>query len=139
MKPRITSIALLSAALSWTVFAQGPSPMREGNWEITMKMNMGGMEMPATKQMQCVTAAMIKDPQGALPKGPGADCKVVDYKLAGATATYKMTCTQPTEMTIVGEMKYASSDAYTGTVNVEAGGMAMAMSFDPKRVGECAK
>ena len=134
-----TSAVILSLALSWTVFAQAPSPMREGNWEVTMKMSMAGMDLPASKQMQCITAAMLKDPQGSLPKGPGADCKLVDYKLAGNTATYKMTCTQPAEMTITGEMKYASADAYTGTMNVDAGGMMMAMSFDAKRIGECGK
>ena len=83
MKGRLSSMVLLTLALSWTALAQMQSPMREGNWEVTMKMSMPGMgmEMPPMKQTSCVTAAMIKDPQSSVPKGPGgSDCKVSDYK-----------------------------------------------------------
>jgi hypothetical protein len=130
------TVALLTLALSCSVFAQSSSPMREGNWEFTTKMNMGGMEMPPTKATQCITAAMLKDPQSAVPKGPGADCKLADYKLAGDTATYKMTCTQPMVMTITGQMKYAGTDAYTATAVVDASGMSMAWAIDAKRIGD---
>ena len=74
-----------------------------------------------------------------MPTGPGADCKMVDYKLVGNTATYKLSCTQPVPMTISGEMRYASSDAYTGTVNIESNGMNMAFQVDAKRIGDCPK
>jgi hypothetical protein len=141
MKIRFSSIALLTVALSWTALAQTQSPMREGNWEMTMKMSIPGMgmEMPPMKQTQCVTAAMIKDPQASLPKGPGSgDCKVSDYKFSGSTATYKMVCAQP-PMTAVGEMKYSGSDAYTGTITIDSSGQKMSMTYDAKRVGDCAK
>ena len=142
MKARLSSITLLALALSWTAVAQIQSPMREGNWEVTMKMSMPGMgmEMPPMKQTQCVTAAMIKDPQAALPKGPGgSDCKVSDYKFSANTASYKMTCTKPTPMTAVGEMKYSGTDAYTGMMTVDSGGQKMSMAYDAKRIGDCAK
>jgi hypothetical protein len=138
MKTRFSSIVLLSLAMSWAVMAQ-TSPMREGNWEISVKMNMAGMEMPPMKQTQCVTAAMLKDPQAAIPKGPaGGDCKVTDYKLSAGTATFRMSCTQPMPMTMNGEIKYAG-DAYTGTMTMDAGGQSMAMSYDAKRLGDCPK
>jgi hypothetical protein len=141
MKFRVSSIALLSVALSWTVLAQTQSPMRAGSWTVTMKMNMPGMgEMPPMTQTQCVTDAMIKDPMGSVPKGPeGGDCKMSDYKFTNSTATYKMTCTKPTAMTMLGEMKYSGTDAYTGTMIMDASGQKVTMSFDAKRVGECAK
>jgi hypothetical protein len=140
MKIRLTSVVLLILGLAWSALAQSSSPMREGNWEVSVKMNIPGMEgVPPMKQTQCITAAMVKDPASAIPKGPGGgDCKVTDYKLLGNTATYKMTCTQP-PMTMTGEMKYASADAYTGTITVDMGGQAMAMSIDAKRIGDCAK
>ena len=50
MKFRMTTAALLSLALSWTALAQGSSPMREGNWEVTTKMTMPGMDMPPMKR-----------------------------------------------------------------------------------------
>ena len=140
MKARFSSIALLTVALTWTVLAQTQSPMRPGSWQVTTKMNMPGLgEMPPMTHTQCVTPAMLKDPAGSVPKGPdGSDCKMSDYKFTSNTATYKMTCTKPTPMTMLGEMKYSGTDAYTGTMTMDASGQKMTMNFDAKRIGECA-
>ena len=139
MNARLSSMALLTVALSWTVLAQ-QSPMRAGNWEVTMKMNMGGMEMPPMKHTQCVTQEMLKDPQSAIPQNPNSgDCKMTDYKLSGSTATYKMTCTKPQPMTMIGEMKYSGTDAYVGNVQMDMNGQKMSMTMDAKRVGDCSK
>ena len=142
MSVRFSSIALLTLALSWTLLAQ-QSPMRPGNWEVIMKMSMPGMEMPPMKQTQCVTQEMLKDPQSAIPKGPNTqganDCKMSDYKMTGSTASYKMVCTKPQAMTMVGEMKYSGTDAYVGTVQMDMSGQKMSMTMDAKRVGDCTK
>ncbi len=141
MKARFSSIALLTLALSWTALAQ-QSPMRPGNWEVIMKMSMPGMEMPPMKQAQCITQEMLKDPQSAIPKGPGQgenDCKMSDYKMSGSTVSYKMICTKPQPMTMVGEMKYSGTDAYVGTVQMDMSGQKVSMSMDAKRLGDCAK
>lgn len=138
MNARFSTIALLTVALSWTVLAQ-QSPMRAGNWEVVMKMNMQGMDMPPMKHTQCVTEQMLKDPQSSIPKGPGNDCKMTDYKFSGNSASYKMTCTQPQPMTMVGEMKYSGTDAYTGSVQMDMSGQKMSMSMDAKRIGDCTK
>ena len=142
MKARFSSMALLTLALSWTALAQ-QAPMRPGNWEVTMKMSMPGMEMPPMKQTQCITQEMLKDPQSAIPRGPGGqgenDCKMSDYKMSGSTASYKMVCTKPQPMTMVGEMKYSGTDAYVGTVQMDMSGQKVSMSMDAKRLGDCAK
>ena len=136
MRFRFSSAALLTLALSWTVLAQTQSPMRPGNWEAMMKMSMPGMEMPPMKQTHASRDG--ERSEASIPKGPGGgDCKMSDYKLSASSAMYKMTCTKPTEMTMVGEMKYIGTDAYTGVVNMESGGQKMSMSFDAKRIGEC--
>ncbi len=140
MNARFSSVALLAVTLSYTVLAQTQSPMRPGNWEVSMKMNMGGMEMPPMKQTQCITAEMLKDPQSAIPKGPGSgDCKMSDYKFTASTATYKMVCTKPQPVTMVGEMKYSGTDAYIGTVQMDMNGQKVSMNMDAKRVGDCPK
>ena len=141
MKSRAVPLTLLTLALSWSVLAQTASPMREGNWETTMKMVLPGidMEMPPMKQAQCVTAAMIKDPQSAMPKGPGqGDCQVTNYKLSGSTATYTMACKEP-PMTAEGEMKYSGTDAYTGVLKINMNGQMMNITYDAKRIGDCPK
>jgi hypothetical protein len=142
MKVRLSSAALIVFGVAWTAFAQMQSPMREGNWEVIMKMTIPGMtmDMPPMKQTHCVTAEMIKDPMASVPKGPGGgDCKVSDYTFTGSTASYKMTCTKPAPMTAVGEMKYSGTDAYTGTLVVDSGGQKMSMAYDAKRLGDCPK
>ena len=139
MKTRISSIALLTVALSWTALAQ-QSPMRAGNWEMTMTMSMQGMNMPPMKTTKCVTAEQLKDPAAAVATGPNAnECKVTNYNLQGSTATYSMTCAKPQPMTMTGELKYAGSDAYTGTVLMDMSGQKMSMGVDAKRLGDCPK
>ena len=140
MKVRLSSIALLTFALSWTALAQ-QLPMRAGNWEMTMKMSMPGMEMPPMKHTQCITAEMLKDPQSAIPTGQQGknDCKMSDYNLSGSTATYKMVCTKPQPMTMTGEMKYSGTDAYVGNVQMDMSGQKVTMAVDAKRLGDCPK
>jgi len=83
--------------------------------------------------------AMIKDPQSAMPKGPGqGDCQVTNYKLSGSTASYTMTCKEP-PMTAEGEMKYSGTDAYTGVLKVSMNGQMMNITYDAKRIGDCPK
>src|SRR3954454_1703056 len=140
MKIRFSSAVLLVLGLSWSVIPEGPSPRREGNWEVAVKVNFPGLEgAPPMKQTQCVTAAMIKDPAAAVPNGPGGDCKVTDYKLADNVATYKLSCTQPVPFTGSGEMKYSGTDAYVGTLSMDMGGQTLTMNIDAKRLGDCAK
>jgi hypothetical protein len=140
MKIRIGTLALVTLALSLTLLAQ-TSPMRPGNWQVTMKMSIPGMkmDMPPITTSHCVTPEMVKDPQSAIPKGPNADndCKVSDYKFTDNTASYKMVCTKPAPMTAVGEMKYSGTDAYTGTMTMDSSGQKMTMSYDAKRLGDC--
>jgi hypothetical protein len=135
MNVRVTLAALLAIGLSSPAFAQ--SPMREGNWEILSKMNMPGMNMPAQKQVRCITAAMIKDPQSAIEKPPGSEgCKMSDYKLSGDTTTYKMACTQP-PATMTGEVKHLSPEAYTAKITMDMSGQSMLITVDAKRIGDC--
>jgi hypothetical protein len=140
MNMRFSSAALLVLGLSWTAMAQGSSPMREGNWEVEVKLNLPGLEgAPAMKQTQCVTAAMLKDPASAMPSGPGGECKITDYKLSNNVATYKLACTQPVPLNGTGEMRYSGTDAYVGTLTMDMGGQNLVMNIDAKRIGDCAK
>ena len=140
MKMRFSSAMLLVLGLSGALTAQSSSPMREGNWEVALKINFPGMEgAPPMKQTQCVTAAMLKDPASAMPSGPGQDCKVSDYKLSNDVASYKVVCTQPFPLTGVGEMKYSGTDAYVGTLTMDMGGQSLVMNIDAKRLGDCPK
>jgi hypothetical protein len=141
MNMRFSSVILLMVGVSWAAFAQSSTPMREGNWEMTMRINLPGLEgTPPLKQTQCLTAAMLKDPASAMPSGaPGADCKVSDYKVADNVATYKVACSQPVPLNATGELKYVGTDAYTGTISIDMSGQNMVVAIDAKRIGDCPK
>ena len=57
--------------------------------------------------------------------------------MTGNTTTYKLTCTQPMPINASGELKYAGSDAYTGTLTLDMGGQNMVFALDAKRIGDC--
>jgi Protein of unknown function (DUF3617) len=142
-------------ACSAAVFAQGPGPRRDGNWDVTIEMQMPnmpnmpqGMTIPPIKTTQCITKEQAADPSKAMPTppqrggGPAPDCKVSDYKTVGNKVTWSMSCTGAAAASGTGEFVY-TDDAYTGqmVMNVERGGqpMAMTMKYTGKRLGDCTK
>jgi hypothetical protein len=126
---------------SWAVSAQGPR--RDGRWEVTTEMDMPGMpmKMPSTKTIQCVTKAQADDPNLSMPKGKqdkSDDCKVSDYKVAGNTVSWTMTCSGKDAMTGTGEITYAA-DTYDGWMKMKTGDHDMTMKYKGKRLGDCEK
>jgi hypothetical protein len=102
-------------------------------WEISQKMNMPGMAMPAMKIKSCIA----KDGNYKPGNDPGAkDCVVDDYKVAGNTVTWKLHCTGKNAMTGSGEMT-KTADTMKGTFKMATGGMEMTQTMDGKRVGTC--
>jgi len=129
---KTSSIAVMLAALcctATTVHADGPDEL----WDVTMKMEMAGMSMPAQTQQVCKPKG-DRDPAKAGPKD--SDCKVVDSKQSGNRSTWKMVCTKPNAMTINGDMTY-SGDAYQGTMKVTGSDMDMTQNIAGKKIGSC--
>ena len=135
--------------MSVSVFAQGPR--RDGKWEIKVQMEMtgmpAGMTLPAQTVTQCITPEQAADPKNTVPQPPGGrgrgadpNCKMVDYKMEGNTATFSMKCDPPNDMTMVGKFVYGA-DSYEGEMKADMarGGqsMTMNMKYTGKRVGDC--
>jgi hypothetical protein len=137
-------------ALTATLVAQGPGPRRDGNWEVTMEIEMPGMpqRMPAMTSTQCVSKEEAADPSKMMSQGSGGasalppDCKVSDMKTAGNTTSWSMKCDGDNAMSGTGELTYAG-DTYRGAMkmNIERGGqpMAVTMTYSGKRLGDCTK
>ena len=137
-------------ACSSLMFAQGAGPRRDGNWQVTMEMDMAGMpqRMPPITMTQCITKDEAADPQKMVPQGPNGrggvppECKVSDFKTVGNTVSWSMTCEGQNAMTGTGEFTY-TGDTYNGTLkmNMERGGqpMTMTMKYSGKRLGDCTK
>jgi hypothetical protein len=139
-------------ALSASMLAQGQGPRRDGNWQVTVEMEMSGMpqRMPPMTMTQCVTKEEAADPSKAIPQGPAGrggvppDCKVSDYKAEGNKVSWSMKCEGQNPMTGTGEFTYVG-ETYNGTMkmNMEngrgGGPMTMTMKYSGKRLGDCTK
>lgn len=147
---RVICAGCIAAVMAASVSLAGQAqPRRDGNWEVTVQMEMPnmppGMTMPPMKVNHCVTPEDAKDPQKLMPQQQtqgNNDCKVSDYKMEGNKASWKMACTTPQPMSGDGEFVYGA-DNYTGTMRMtmSRGGqpMAMNMKYDAKRLGDCTK
>ena len=64
--------AAFVVVLAATASAQ-PGPRRDGNWEVTVQMEMAGMPqaMPPMTLKQCITPEQAKDPSQLVPQQPG--------------------------------------------------------------------
>ena len=138
----VVASMLAATALSHAAHAAAPN-MREGMWEITMKMEMAGMPggMPPQVIKQCMTKKDVENPQKFAQGGPGAErCQVSNYRLTGNTASWDMACKGPEEMTGSGTITF-SGDSYTSTTRMamKSGGQTqnMTMHSAAKRVGDC--
>jgi Protein of unknown function (DUF3617) len=146
---RIAAALMCAAAISVSLLAQMPG-RRDGNWQVTIEMEMAGMpqRMPPMTVTQCITKEQASDPSKLVPQAPGGrgglppDCKMSDMKTEGNKVSWTMKCEGQNAMTGSGEFTY-TADAYTGTMkmNVERGGqpMAMTMKYAGKRLGDCTK
>jgi hypothetical protein len=116
--------------------------MREGEWEITMKMEMPGMPMamPPQVMQRCITKKDLADAHKPVPGPQAGDsrCKLSDHKMQGNTATWKMTCEDGT--TGSGTATYGET-SYTSTITTLQGGQppALTMHQNGRYLGVCRK
>jgi hypothetical protein len=131
----VTSAAL-ALALAPGAFAAAPAaPVTEPGdlWEVTSRMSMEGMQMPAQTHKVCSPKNWTE------PPGAGADekCKTLDFKNTPTKSTWKMTCPGPPAMTGEGEITRTSPTAYTGTMKFTSEEGAMTLAISGRRVGDC--
>lgn len=145
MESTMRSLLLLATAALFSTAADAATPnLRDGLWEITVKMEMAGMpsNMPTQTVKQCITGKDVSDPRKAMPGGDPKDnrCQITDHKMQGNTATWNMACKGPEAMTGSGSMTY-NDTSYSGTttITVTQGGQAraMKMTYAGKHLGAC--
>jgi hypothetical protein len=140
---RLTAIPIAATALlAFNAHAQAPN-MKEGQWEITTKMDMPGAPAKPMTMQRCVTKKDVQDaatmPPGGNNAGADKSCKMTDYKLQGNVATWNMACEMVKGK---GTVTY-SGTAYSGsqTMTMSHGGQTqdMTVHFSGKHLGECKK
>lgn len=133
--PRIPRALCLAALAAAPAAAQAPE-IRPGLWEFTLSAAKGA------SQKICFTSAMVKDLKGVAAKGdPSSDCRSSGEKVAGATRTFRVSCTKPAKYDADIALTVHGPDHFSLTQDFVAqhGGKSQAgkMTFVYRRVGDC--
>ncbi len=136
--------AVLTLVLGLHLPAAAQAPRQDGNWEITMQIEMDGVapRLPARTTTQCVTKEEAADPKKAMPQGGDAmpsSCKTLEHKFEGNRVQWSFKCEAPHPMTGTGEIVYTNETSYTGIVTFTRDGRTMTMKYSGKRLGDCTK
>ena len=124
----MTLIAMLALAGS-----AAPAGKTGDLWEVTTRMSMEGMEMPA-RAMKVCAAKEWKEPPA--PANEEQKCSYSEFKVVGPRATWKVRCTNP-EMTGEGDITRKGSDSYAGVIKFTTEHGVMTLKLDGKRLADC--
>ena len=131
------------AALSLASLASADTQIRPGRWEITGKMDFGGMELPPgmpigqpIKGISCVSAQEAQQvADGSLPVPQDSKCTMGEKKSSGNKMSFKMNCNgAPVQV----DATIHSPESYSGTMITQGPepSQTMTMKFDGKRTGD---
>ena len=122
-------------ALFWCAAALAAGD--DESWEMSVKMDMPGMAMPAVKHTTCLPKGGAYKPDSG-PKDK--NCQMTDVKVSGNTTSWKMQCAGKEPMTASGEMT-RTADTMNGSMkmNMMMQGQSMQMTqiMSGRRVGNC--
>ncbi len=132
-RARIGMIAVCFLTV-FAVTAMSEVNMQEGNWEMTMQIEMKGMpfKMPPVQYTVCLTRSSM-NPQ----KDDKEDCTLISSKVQGSTYSWVMECRS--EKGLIksnGTITYNGS-VLDGIINSEVDGMTMKQMLTGRRTGAC--
>ncbi len=116
--------------------------IQPGLWDITTQVDVAGMQanLPPATLRHCIRRADLEKPEAMVPQGARGDCRVLDYRVEGNTASWRLECAGAAPMTGVARITYAGA-TYSGTMKIATryeGRSAEATSrFSGRRVGDC--
>ncbi|WP_159078915.1 DUF3617 domain-containing protein [Orrella marina] len=137
----IVALSMLITSISiGTTATASESSMRPGQWEVTTQTEMVGvpMQIPATKDMSCITAEEINKPfMGEMDAG----CTLEEIEKTANTHKWKLACTENGQkMTGTGTFTF-SAESYSGVMEMsmtqDGQVMNMKTTLTGKRVGDC--
>lgn len=141
---RMTVIVSVFFAVCFTPLiasAAGPN-IQEGQWEITMKMEMQGMPAHMSHPIT-YTQCLTKNDAVPQKREANKDCSMKKQKITGNTVSWEMVCKDRDGGTIesAGKITYRS-DKFDGTMKAtmtgrETGKMVMGYKMSGRRLGPC--
>lgn len=133
-------ILVLLAALSLFFFACGSKPsgpnLKEGKWEITVKMELKG-EMPFQMPPQTFTQCITKEKSIPQKVDTNQNCQIVKQQAKGDTVSWTMECKTPDgKMISEGTITYKGT-TFDGSIKVKHKEIDMIQTMTGKWIGEC--
>jgi hypothetical protein len=133
-------ICILLFVISLFLFScgvqKGPN-MKEGLWEITIRMEVPGMpvQMPPQTYTQCLTQKEAVPQQ----KAPDQNCKITKQDIKGDTVSWVVEC-NTSEGTAVsdGRLTY-KGDTFEGIITMKQRGMEVTQRLSGRWIGKCEK
>ena len=127
----------VAAAAALVLVPVAHAQQKGDQWEVTVRMEMPGMTMPAQTVRMCLDKK-ARD-ESYVPQGRG-DCKVVDTHKSGNTLRYRMECSGKDALSTEGEITW-SGDSYAGKMHMKgksgSDSFDMSQTFAGRKVGEC--
>ena len=126
---------LVSVSLVTLAYAGSGLELNEGQWEITINVEIQGMpmKMPSSTFTQCIK----KDQAIPRDEKPNQQCVTKDVVTKGNSVSWTMVCNNPGgQMTGKGMVTY-HQDKMDGQMTMESQGMKMVSHFKGHRLGAC--
>jgi hypothetical protein len=118
LKVRFFLFALFTALIMSAVLAYA-ADMQEGNWETTVEMKMEGAPFPMPPMSFNDTKCLTKKDMVPNTAQKDQKCEVIDQKVVGSKATWKIRCADKDGTTEgQGEIIYKGS-SYTGNMQMK--------------------
>ncbi len=137
MSTKISILVFVMAMLLFSCTAQKGPNMKEGMWEITMRMEVPGMpvQMSPRTYTQCLTSKEAVPQQGE----PNQGCKIIKQDIKGDTVTWAVEC-KTSEGTAVsdGRITY-KGDTFEGVINMTQKDMKATQRLSGRWIGKCEK
>ncbi len=129
-------VSLAALVVPGSLFAGSLKP---GLWKTTTTVDMPEMsvKLKPTTVETCLTEEQASDPQASLPKGPGKDCKVTDYKADGNKVSWSVACASTPPLRGTGKLTFENDSAYKAVLKLILNDHAMTLMLDAHRSGEC--
>ena len=129
MKALLSGVILLAAVCSASAWAAGSDEL----WEMTTKMDMPGMAMPAMTATVCLPKGGAYKP-GKVPHQK--NCEMSDLKVSGNKTSWKMHCSGRDAMDGSGEVT-RTANSMKGMMKLSSKDVQMTQDISGKRVGTC--
>lgn len=109
----------------------GDLNLKEGLWEITVKMEISGVQMPAQKFTQCIR----KD--NAVPHEQNEKCKIIKTAVKRDTVTWEIECKGPEGTTKGNGSVTYKGDTFDGLMKVRQADMELTQHMSGRLIGQC--